>query len=131
MLTQEQVLAEVKTGTRNRGGCELLDGRDYSRLSEFFPVADWGTFGFALREGAEPPVPRPWTEEEVLKQLEADVRFGHEKAEGERGISAGLMYAVVKMWMWVLEDPLQDTEEYAPYGMPLFLAIADKYGIEF
>jgi hypothetical protein len=47
----------------------------------------------------------------------------------KRGISAGLMYEVVKMWMWVLEDDLQNhnEEDYAQYGLPLLKAVAVKY----
>lgn len=41
-----------------------------------------------------------------------------------------MMYAVVKMWMVVLEDELQSFDEYALYGLPLFKAVAVKYGFE-
>ncbi len=40
------------------------------------------------------------------------------------------MYEVVKMWMYILEDDLQNFEDYAQYGLPLFKAVALKYGFE-
>ena len=124
MLNQTQIIKSVQSGRKS--GC--IDGRDYSRLVDFFQAEQWGTFGIELKEGAEPPEPRPWTEEEVKKQLAEDVGFGFEKALDQRGISSGLMYEVVKMWLWVLGDPLQHNAAYAEYGLPLFKAAALKYG---
>jgi hypothetical protein len=71
-----------------------------------------------------------FTRENVLKQLEKDVAFGFEKALGQRGISSSLMYSVVKMWNWILEEGLEDFESYAQYGLPLFKATAVKYNFD-
>lgn len=70
------------------------------------------------------------TRENVLKQLEEDVKFGFKKALDKRGISAGFMYSVVRMWNWVLEEGLETFDSYAMYGLPLFKATALKYGFE-
>lgn len=126
MLTKEAVLNAVKSGRQS----ECLDGRDYSRLSDFFDVSEWEHFGLKLKDGAKAPKPKKWTEKNVLKQLKKDVSFGFEKALNRRGISSGLMYEVVKMWLWVLEDELEKMEDYAQYGLPLFKAVAVKYGFE-
>lgn len=122
MKTKEQILAKAKEGS------DCLDGRDFGRLIEYFPVEQWSIFGFSLKEGAKPHVVKEWTKENILAQLEADVAFGFEKALNRRGISSSLMNSVVKMWLWVLDDPLCDDEEYAQYGLPLFKKIAVKYG---
>lgn len=127
MLTREQVLEGVRTKQLER----VLDGRNYERLADFFPVSDWPLLGFKLAEGVSPPEPKPWTEEVIKQFLEADVSFAFEKAFGKRGISAGLMYGVVKMWMWVLEDAelaSETTNDYAQYGLPFLKAVAVKYG---
>lgn len=126
MLTQEQVLSAVKAGR----GSEALDGRDFHRLVEFFPVEQWELFGASLKEGCTPAPVRPWTEDEIKKHLAGDVEFAFEKALGKRGISASMMFSVLKMWMWVLEDDLQHFSEdsYAQYGLPLIKAVALKYG---
>lgn len=126
MLTQEQVLEAIKAGRQS----ECLDGRDYGRLTDFIPVEHWETLGFKLKEGATPKPPRPWTPEEVTTQMQRDVAFGFEKALNQRGLSSSFMYSTVKMWLWVLEDELQNTEDYVQYGLPLFKAVAVKYGFD-
>lgn len=125
MMTQEWILEAVRDGRKSGA----LDGRDYSRLADFFPVSDWEAFGFTLKEGAEPPSPRPWTEVEIKAQLADDLAFAFKKALNKRGLSAGMMHSVIQMWMWVLDDDLQHMEEYAQYGLPLFKAVAVKYGL--
>lgn len=126
MLTKEQVLRAIRDGRKKS---ECLDFRDFERLCEYFSPEVWHYFGFKLKEGAEPPsVIKEWTEENIKKDLEKDLAFAFRKALDKRGISSSLMYSVVKMWLWILEDPLQDFEEYAYYGLPLFKAVAVKYG---
>jgi hypothetical protein len=74
--------------------------------------------------------PKPFTRENILEQLKSDVDFGFQKALDQRGISSSLMHSVVKMWNWILEEGLEDFEEYAQYGLPLFRATALKYGFD-
>ena len=123
MKTKAQILEAVRNGKTS--GC--LDGRDFSRLVSFFPVSDWEAFGFELKEGATPPEPLELTQENLLKRLEHDLAFAFEKALDKRGISSSLMHEVIKMWMWVLDDPLHDRDDYAMYGLPLYKAVASKY----
>lgn len=108
---------------------ETLDARDLVRLAQFLPLEMWYHFGLELEEGAT-HVPIPYTRENVLNELEQDVAFGFEKALNKRGISAGLMYEVVTMWNWILEEGLEDFDDYPQYGLPLFKATAVKYGFE-
>jgi hypothetical protein len=44
--------------------------------------------------------------------------------------AAGMMYEVVEMWNWILEEGLEDFTDYAQYGLPLFKATAVKYGFD-
>ncbi len=125
MKTRVQILEAIQSGKQS----ECLDGRDFGRLTEFFPASDWEAFGFGLKEGAVQPEPKDLTEENVLAQLATDVAFGFEKALDQRGISASFMNEVVKMWMWVLDDPLQHHNDYAQYGLPLLKAVALKYNL--
>jgi hypothetical protein len=106
---------------------DAIDGRDASRLIDFFPAEDWPKFGFEIKEG-HAHTPKEWTRENILEQLEKDVDFGFEKALNKRGISSSLMAEVVKMWNRILEDGLEGFDEYAQYGLPLFKATAEKYG---
>ena len=126
MLTRGKVL-EIAAAQ----GSQCLDGRDFNRLADFFPVSDWTALGLELKEDADLtkiPAPKEWTQEAIVAQMATDVAFGFEKALNKRGISSSLMADVVKMWLWVLEDTEIDTEQYAQYGLPLFKAIAVKYG---
>ena len=124
MKTREEVLAGIDARAR------CIDGRDRIRLAAFLPITDWDAIGVSLSaEGAaEPRAPRPGTREGIVEQMRVDVAFGFEKALDKRGISAGLMHEVVKMWLWVLGDPLAERDDYAQYGLPLFKATAVKYG---
>ena len=126
MLTKDQVL-EMAT----KDGSNCLDGRDFTRLAGFFPASDYPVLGLSLKEGVDPttiPQPKAWTRENIVEQMGRDVAFGFEKALNRRGISSGLMYSVVKMWLRVLEDELANSDAYAQYGLPLFKAVAVKYG---
>ena len=127
MLTQEAVL----TAVRNKTVTATLDGRDFSRLAEFFPASDLLVFGFELKEGMAWET-KPWLEAEIEAQLASDLAFAFEKALNKRGISAGLMRFVIKMWLWVLEDtayPEYSDDCYAQYGLPLLKAVAVKRGL--
>lgn len=114
---------------------KCLDGRDFNRLAKFIPYNMIKDFGMEPNE--EYNNEERWnstvvefTRENVLKQLEEDVRFGFEKALNQRGISASLMFECVMMWNYILEEGLEDWDEddYGFYGLPLFKATAVKYG---
>lgn len=121
MKTLEQIRLQYKSQT--------LDGRDLHRLCQFIPEFELASFGLELKpEFVGKHVAINFTRENVLAQLKDDVEFGFEKALNKRGISAGLMYEVVEMWNWILEEGLEGFDDYAQYGLPLFKATAVKYG---
>ncbi len=120
MMTLDQAIAATKLG-------HCLDGRDAYRLARFVPTERLAEIGVEVKDG-ETHVPQEFTRENVLEQLRKDVAFGFDKALDQRGISAGLMYQVVQMWNTILQDGLEDFEDYAQYGLPLFKATAVKYG---
>ena len=123
MKTLQQVKENYKS--------ETIDGRDLKRLSQFIPEAELKDFGFEIKEeyiGTYKHI--EFTKENILIQLEKDVAFGFEKALNRRGISASLMYEVVKMWNWILEEGLENFDDYPMYGLPLFKATALKYGFD-
>jgi len=124
MKTLEQIKKSYKS--------ETIDGRDLVRLSQFIPEAELKDFGLELLtgEGVGEHKHIEFTKENVLIQLEKDVEFGFEKALDQRGISAGIMSQVVQMWNWILEEGLENYNEYPMYGLPIFKATALKYGFE-
>lgn len=109
---------------------ETLDGRDLNRLAQFVPKERLSEIGLSLKDENAEWNHKELTRENVLEQLKSDVEFGFEKALDKRGISAGLMYEVVSMWNWILEEGLEDFDNYAQYGLPLFKATAVKYGFD-
>lgn len=123
MKTSQQVKEMYKSQT--------IDGRDLSRLMQFIPEEELKDFGLELKDeyvGTHKHI--EFTKENVLIQLEKDVAFGFEKALNQRNVSAGLMAEVVKMWNWILEEGLEDFDDYPMYGLPIFKATAVKYGFE-
>ena len=121
MKTLDQILEQYRSNT--------LDGRDLTRLMVFIPEDKLSVFDLELKPefvGKHQAI--PLTRDAVLAQLEQDVAFGFQKALDQRGISASLMYEVVKMWNWILEEGLEAFTDYAQYGLPLFKATAVKYG---
>lgn len=123
MKTLQQIKKLYKSKT--------LDGRDLHRLMQFVPEDELIDFGIELKdEYKETHAAIPFTKENILLQLKKDVDFGFKKALNKRGISAGMMYEVVSMWNWILEEGLEDFTDYAQYGLPLFKATAVKYGFD-
>ena len=121
------------TQIKNFYKCNTLDGRDLTRLAQFIPKEQLNDFGLELNEeykGKHKAM--PFIKENILNQLKEDVEFGFEKALGQRGISSSLMFNVVNMWNWILEEGLEnwDEDNYAQYGLPLFKATAVKYGFD-
>ena len=125
MKTKKQIIEAIKRGRES----DCIDGRDYSRLAMFFPNKDLKLFGFELEKDSK-RIPIKYTKENILLQLKEDVEFGFKKALGKRGISSSLMYYVIKMWMWILDDELMNFDNYPMYGLPLFKAVALKYGFD-
>jgi hypothetical protein len=122
MKTLEQIKKEYKT--------TCMDGRDFSRLAIFLSNEDLLDLGLSLAKASENFQPKEFNRDNVLAQLKNDVSFGFEKALDQRGLSASLMFNVVKMWNWILKEGLEDWDDknYAQYGLPLFKATAMKYG---
>lgn len=112
-------LSDFSPYDRNKGGIQELHHKIESKTLQY-----WGN------EERWNSTVVEFTRENVLKQLEEDVRFGFEKALNQRGISASLMFECVMMWNYILEEGLEDWDEddYRFYGLPLFKATAVKYG---
>jgi len=123
MKTLQQVKELYKSNT--------IDGRDFKRLVQFIPESDLKDFGLELKdEFVGKHEHKEFTKENILIQLKEDVEFGFEKALNQRGLSSSMMAEVVKMWNWILEEGLEDFDEYPMYGLPIFKATALKYGFD-
>ena len=105
----------------------ILEDRFGVRLCNNFLTREEAIqIGFKPLEGIEWETPKEFNRENVITQLKKDVAFGYEKAMDERGISASLMYNVVKSWLKVLEDN-RTYPEYDDYGKEFFKEVANVY----
>lgn len=106
-----------------------IDGRDRMRFADFLPVERLSEIGLDINpeNNAQTLQQKPWTEEEVLKQLKIDVQFGLEKAIAQRGISTNCMFHVVNMWCHLLENNLQQ-DGYDNYAISFFMSVIIHYG---
>ena len=107
----------------------FLDKRWTKRFLDFLPVEEWEKYGFSLVDGETHTI-KAWTEENILAQLEEDVRFGKMKADDERGISSELMAMVVNAWCKVLENGLNLDGDDGWYHHKQFDIVAKHYGWE-
>lgn len=114
---------------------QAIDGRDTMRLAQFVTDEQLPLIGLSLapkeaNEERPPRVIKEWTRDNVITQLEGDLNFAFEKALNQRGISASCMYGVIRMWNNILEEGLEDMDDYTYYGLPLLKATAVKYGFD-
>ena len=105
---------------------DLFDRRFTKRFVSFLPADEWEKFGFSYT-GYDEFITKEWTKENVINQLKEDLDFAIEKATNQRGISASLMYDVLRSWCKVLENGLEDTE-YGWYGDKMIKAVDEYYG---
>jgi hypothetical protein len=110
---------------------QTLDGRDVSRLACFIPEDDLYKIDIELKDEYKGKHKvEKYTKENVLEHLKTDLAFAFEKALNQRGISSSFMHSTICMWNWVLEEGLEDFDEYAQYGLPTYKATAVKYGFD-
>lgn len=98
------------------------------RLCQFLTIEQAKSIGWEIQEPNW--TPQKFTKKNIISQLRMDVAFGFKKALNKRGISASMMYEVVRGWLTILEDPLKDFDNYPMYGLPLFKAVAIKFGFD-
>lgn len=96
------------------------------RLRQFLTVEQAKSIDWEVLKQYHNPI--EFTKQNVIKQLESDVAFGFKKALEKNLLISKLMFDVVKEWLFILEDPLKDFDDYSMYGLPLFKAVAVKYG---
>lgn len=114
---------------------QAIDGRDAIRLAQFVTDEQLPLIGLSIapkeaNEEQPPRVIKEWTHDNVIAQLEDDLKFAFEKALNQRGISASCMYGVIRMWNTILEEGLEYMDDYMYYGLPLLKATAVKYGFD-
>jgi hypothetical protein len=64
----------------------------------------------------------------VVTALKNHVEHGFKRALAHKAIGAEMMFKSVRTLNWVLEEGLENFNEFDPFGLPLFKATAQKYG---
>lgn len=98
------------------------------RLRQFLTIEQAKSIDWEVLKKYHNPI--EFTKQNIIKQLESDVAFGFKKALEKNLLISKLMFDVVKEWLLILEDPLKDFDDYSMYGLPLFKAVAVKYGFD-
>ena len=122
MLSKKEVLErydELETS---------IDNRLLKRLVDFLTVEELATINVAVKSKFvdDWTVEKEWTEENIIAKLISDAKFGLEKAENQRGISASLMTEVCEAWLVILEDDSIVAEDEG-YNCSFFKEILEKY----
>lgn len=105
---------------------------------------DWGGFEFsdlALRLPYEAIKPflkddafeadweqAPRDRDSLLKEMHDYMDFAWDKANNERGLSAGRSMSHYSAWVWLAGDDLGDLTEYQYYGKDNLVKICQQYG---
>lgn len=76
------------------------------------------------------------SEEAVTVCMRDYMQFAIEKAYGHRGLSASKSILRFRAWLWLVGGNhllmfAEDSDNYAPYGMPILKSICDKFNFEF
>lgn len=67
------------------------------------------------------------TREEVINRMKDYFAFAMEKADNQRGLSAGRSIMHYQNWLWLLNDTEIDTDHYDDYGISILMEIKNKY----
>lgn len=72
----------------------------------------------------------PRDRESIIKKIKDYMPFAWEKANDERGLSAGRSMAHFNSWVWLAGDDLGDLNEYKFYGKDNLVRICELYGLD-
>lgn len=129
-----------KISTNIRSDEEILSEIDRLKDDDFFGFKRCDLISYLNYEQAKqflkPEITQEkWTaeprdRESILKQMEDYMPFAWEKANDERGISAGRSLAHFTAWIWMIgdENHFVDLEIYRYYGKDNLRKICDFYG---
>jgi len=128
MRTQEEVIERINEvddffGFEQR---DLIQFLDFEHAQEFFKEE----FVEQVKQGKE-----KWETTDAKKTILEYLPFAYQKAEDERGLSAGRSMKHFRAWIW-FDDPeffekvLPLIDNYTDYGIPALDAISEHYGFK-
>lgn len=124
MRTQEEIVAEIERIKKNdffgfKTG-DLIGYLDYEHAKQYLKPEATEEEWKAL----------PSDRESIIKEMESYMDFAWEKANNERGISAGRSMAHYSVWVWMIGDESRfgNLEEYQYYGKDNLRELCEAYG---
>ena len=125
--TQEEILNRLRNsddffGTQQG---DLLEYLEFEHAKEFLKPE----YVEKVESGEEKWEVRADPKKEILEYLD----FAYEKAEGQRGLSAGRSMLHFKSWIWLddedfYEKVIDKIDNYSDYGIPALDEISKHYG---
>jgi hypothetical protein len=127
--TQEEIKARFEEAD-DWMGIQKNDLISYMDFETAKPLLD-GEYVKAIEDGTE-----KWEDKVDLKErIKSYMDFAVDKAENQRGLSAGRSMLHYKTWIW-LDDPsfydeiVWEIDNYTDYGKPVLEKICKHYGID-
>ena len=76
-----------------------------------------------------------WEPQDPKQMILEYLPFAYDKAENQRGLSAGRSMLHFKSWIWLEDDEfyksiIDDIDNYTNYGIPTLDKIAEHYGFD-
>ena len=125
--TQEEILNRLRNsddffGTQQG---DLLEYLEFEHAKEFLKPE----YVEKVESGEEKWEVRADPKKEILEYLD----FAYEKAEGQRGLSAGRSMLHFKSWIWLDDEDfykkvIDKIDNYSDYGIPALDEISKHYG---
>lgn len=84
-----------------------------------------------LKEGNEDWTATPHDRESIIARMKEYMPFAWDKAQNQRGLSAGRSMCHFMAWTWLAGDDLGDLLTYDDYGIPHLKKICDHYGWDY
>lgn len=125
MRTKEQIINKIKLEKDNDFfGVICADLATYLPIEEvqkLFPEADLKDFKT-----------KELTRENVLQEIKDYLEFAWDKANNQRGLSAGRSMDHFTAWIWLLgdEDSFGDLRDYQYYGKDNLVEICEFYNLQ-
>ncbi len=120
---------------------QVKDGKIHKEIMKYFvmfvPTSVCEEINYCVQaydeNGEDVRVVKPWTEANVIEQMKEMTRIGFEFGLTHRGTSAAWMRQALCIYIYLIEDPdltkkLARDQMFVVYGLPLYKAIAVKYG---
>lgn len=128
MKTQEQLIERYQQVADND-----FFGAKRGDLAKYMTRESLAAVGAPVSDDQAHLIGKPLTRDAVLAEMHNYMTFAWDKANNERGLSAGRSINHFEAWLWLLGDEealafAEDAENYPDYGRPILHYICERFG---